>query len=398
MEETNIDDLLSMLELSETILNYNSEIKTEILSNGGNVIYSYNNIILASEITEELYAELKKSSYIQYIEDVPLKRYGDIDPDLIDQLDISKLNGVTSTDITTNGNGNGNGNGNVYGDVDDEIIKTIVDGDTVITSYGIPPTITNVDFSLSALTNEWFIFPISANGTLQLQYDYTKPTNYSGDLMITNNSLSGKTSEFGIYNIDFKVSNDYGFDSKKLILSIYDPVKITNQNLVVNNKIGSYFTYTIESTGSNIIYDVNNIPSGITLTDNILGGTFITGGTYIMNMNITGTTGYDSKQLTVNVGVPPIITSSGQINCEQYSNLTYYITPSVSDTTYSIIGVLPNGLQLTKSGIIYSITGTPIEFGIFNVDIKAKNLNGETKKNLTIIISEINIGWIINKY
>lgn len=390
MEETNIDDLLSMLELSETILNYNSEIKSEIVSNGGSVIYSYNNIILATEITEELYTELKKSSYIQYIEDVPLKRYGDIDPDLIDQLDISNLTGVTSTNITTNGN--------IYGDVIDDIIKTVVDGDVDITSYGIPPTITNLDFSLSALTNEWFIFPISANGTLQLQYDYTKPTNYSGDLMISNNSLSGKTSEFGIYNIDLKVSNDYGFDSKKLTLTIYEPVKITNQNLVVNNKIGSYFTYTIESTGSNIIYSVNNIPSGITLTENILSGTFITSGTCSMNINISGSTGYDSKQLTVNVGIPPIITSSGQINCEQYSGITYYITPSVSDTTYSIIGVLPNGLQLTKSGIIYSITGTPIEFGIFNVDIKAKNLNGETKKNLTIIISEINIGWIINKY
>lgn len=389
MEETNIDDLLSMLELSETILNYNSEIKSEIVSNGGSVIYSYNNIILATEITEELYTELKKSSYIQYIEDVPLKRYGDIDPDLIDQLDISKLTGVTSTDTTTSGD--------VYGNVDDELIKSVIDGEVLITSSGISPTITNIDFTLSALTNEWFIFPISANGTLQLQYDYTKPTNYSGDLMISNNSLSGKTSEFGIYNIDLKVSNDYGFDSKKLILTIYEPVKITNQNLVVNNKFGSYFTYTIESTGSNIIYSVNDIP-GITLTENILSGTFITSGTCSMNINISGSTGYDSKQLTVNVGVPPIITSSGQINGEQYSNLTYDITPSVSDTTYSIIGVLPNGLQLTKSGIIYSITGTPIEFGIFNVDIKAKNLNGETKKNLTIIISEINIGWIINKY
>ena len=62
------------------------------------------------------------------------------------------------------------------------------------------------------------------------------------------------------------------------------------------------------------------------------------------------------------------------------------------------IGILPKGLQLTKSGDIYSITGSPTESGIFNVKIKAKNPNGETKKNLAITISEINIGWIINKY
>ena len=117
-----------------------------------------------------------------------------------------------------------------------------------------------------------------------------------------------------------------------------------------------------------------------------------------MNINISGTTGYDSKLLTVNVGVPPIITSSGQISCQQYSGLTYNITPSVSDTVYTIIGILPKGLQLTKSGDIYSITGSPTESGIFNVKIKAKNPDGETKKNLAITISEINIGWIINKY
>jgi hypothetical protein len=390
MEETNIDDLLSILELSETILNYNSEIKNDIVSNGGSVIYSYNNIILATEISDELYAELKKSSYIDYIEEVPLKKYGDIEPDLIDQLDISKLTGVTSTDITTSSD--------VYGGVDEDIIKNIIDGEIVITQNGIPPTITNTDFTLSALTNDWFTFPISVNGTLQLEYDYTKPTNYIGELMIYHNSISGTTSESGIYNIDFKVSNDYGFDSKKLVLSIYEPVKITNTNLIVNNKFGSDFTYTIESIGSDITYNVHNIPSGIILTENTLSGIFITGGTYIMNINISGTTGYDSKLLTVNVGVPPIITSSGQISCQQYSGLTYNITPSVSDTVYTIIGLLPKGLQLTKSGDIYSITGSPTESGIFNVKIKAKNPNGETKKNLAIIISEINIGWIINKY
>lgn len=390
MAETNIDDLLSILELSETILNYNSEIKNDIVLNGGNVIYSYNNIILATEISDELYTELKKSSYIDYIEEIPLKKYGDIEPDLIDQLDISKLTGVTSTDTTTSGD--------VYGNVDDELIKSVIDGEVLITSSGISPTITNIDFTLSALTNEWFVFPINVNGSLQLKYDYTKPTNYIGDLMINHNSISGITTEMGIYSIEFNVSNDYGLDSKKLVLTIYEPVKITNTNLIVNNKIGSNFTYTIESSGDNITYDVYNIPSGITLNGNILSGIFITGGTYNININISGTTGYDSKQLTVNVGVPPIITSSGQINCQQYSGLTYNITPSVSDTVYTIIGILPKGLQLTKSGVIYSITGSPTEFGIFNVKIKAKNLNGETKKDLTIIISEINIGWIINKY
>lgn len=88
---TNINELIDLLNISDTILRYNSSIEYDINKNGGTVIYSYNNIIIASEISEELYNELQKNPYIDYIESLPLKKYGEVDISLIDQFDTSKI-------------------------------------------------------------------------------------------------------------------------------------------------------------------------------------------------------------------------------------------------------------------------------------------------------------------
>ena len=54
---------------------FNPEISKLINNEGGTVIYSSGNILIASEISEELYRELLKSPYIESVKDLPLKRY-----------------------------------------------------------------------------------------------------------------------------------------------------------------------------------------------------------------------------------------------------------------------------------------------------------------------------------
>jgi hypothetical protein len=88
---TSIDELIKSLNISTNILRYNSEVETSVKQNGGTVLYSYNNIIIASEISESFYNELQKNPYIDYIESLPLKKYGDVNTDLINQLDVSKI-------------------------------------------------------------------------------------------------------------------------------------------------------------------------------------------------------------------------------------------------------------------------------------------------------------------
>lgn len=54
---------------------FNPEISELINNEGGTVVYTSGNIIVASEISEELYRELVKSPYIETLEVLPLKRY-----------------------------------------------------------------------------------------------------------------------------------------------------------------------------------------------------------------------------------------------------------------------------------------------------------------------------------
>lgn len=54
---------------------FNPEISNQIKEDGGTIIYSSGNIIIASEISVELYRELIKSPYIESMESLPLKRY-----------------------------------------------------------------------------------------------------------------------------------------------------------------------------------------------------------------------------------------------------------------------------------------------------------------------------------
>ena len=54
---------------------FNPEISNLIKNEGGAVVFSSGNIIVASEISEELYIELLKSPYVDSLEVLPLKRY-----------------------------------------------------------------------------------------------------------------------------------------------------------------------------------------------------------------------------------------------------------------------------------------------------------------------------------
>ena len=56
-------------------LTYSNEIKAQIVASGGTVVFVKDNIIMASEISEEQYRELLKSPYIDKLDVLPLKRY-----------------------------------------------------------------------------------------------------------------------------------------------------------------------------------------------------------------------------------------------------------------------------------------------------------------------------------
>jgi len=358
--QNNLNDLMDLLNVSSGILLYNSQIEDVIRKQGGTVAYSYNNLIMASEISENLYNELKKNPNIDYIESLPLKKYGEIDYKLIDQVG----SGVTAA----------------------------VSGHTQSSNIGVAPLLMNLDWNLSAVTNELFTYKFLSSGTTPMSYEFIIPTNYKGNIGIMNaNILTGISYKPGIYDIDITVSNDYGLDTKQLTLSVIEYVEITNSNLTVYTKLNSQFSYTIESSGSlPKSYIVTGLPSGLTSTDNIIEGSIITQGNYNVSITVSGITNFDTKILTINCGNAPVITSASEISNEQYSDLYYYITSDPSDdVSYSVIGSLPSGVILgwnedkTKFNRIY---GVPSVSGQFNVKLKVVNGFGESAKDLKITI------------
>ena len=357
---TSMEDLINMLDVSNNILLYNSEIEDTIRTHGGTVAYSYNNVIMASEISETLYNELKKSPYIDYMESLPLKKFGDIDYNLIDQIDIANFIGLTLTGST-----------NISGNAKDR------------TNDNLPPSITNNNYILSGITNQKFEYLITATGTTPITLDFVKPQNYIGDLSVYNaNILTGNSYQSGIYDIILTAKNQYGYDSKTLSLSIIEFIKILNTNLSVYSKVGSQFSYTIESSGSlPKIYTTTTLPSGLILINNIISGTTATEGSYSVTITVSGNTSSDSKTLSITIGNAPIITSAGEISSEQYSNFSYNIT-SISIASYKIIGSLPSGLILK----VDNIYGVPTISGEYNLKIQASNAFGSSTKNLKIII------------
>lgn len=395
----NINDLLALLNTSDVALRYNSVVESDISQNGGTVCYSYNNIIIASEISEELYNQLKINPYIDYIEDLPLKKYGEIDSNLIGQLDIDTISSYSSgTDSISNGSiilntgitytGLTTGIDGLSGRTKKTVLQNLQNNvASGVVSSGIAPIITNDVLSISAFTNSWFNYQLYANGTAPLFFEVIKPTNYDGTLSIQNDSiLSGMTNYGGIYNIIINVRNNYGSYTKNLTLNILDPIKITNTNLQVYGKVGSQFNYAIESTGNPPkIFNVTGLPPELTLTNNMISGIFISESTSILNITVSGTTSSDTKEVIVTSGSAPIITSSGVASCIQYSGFTYTITSIPSGITYNIIGILPERLQFS----IDTISGVPIYDGSYDLKIKATNPFGTTLKNLTIAVYSI---------
>lgn len=408
MTGTNIDELLQLLNVSESILMYNSEIEKTITLNGGTVLYSYNNIIMASEISDEFYAELLKNPYIDYIQELPLKKYGEIDSNLIDQLDFSNfyIEGIEGTTTVENSISNGsivintgstfnltgntltNGVDGKSGKSRSSASKVLENNIPVGTSpSGINVTIANTNLTLSALTNIEFNYEIFANGSSPIKFEFIKPINYNGSLELNNNILSGVSNSEGIYNILITAKNNYGMDTINLTLEVLNPVKITNTNLQVYSKIGTQFIYTIECIGTPpFVYNIQDLPAGITSNNNIISGVFTSGGTYNVLITVSGLTSSDSKILTITSGNPPIITSSGQVSVEQYSDFLYTLT-SIPDINvkYNILGILPTGLEFDG----YTIQGIPVYDGVYYLKIKTTNPFGESTKDLNITVYQI---------
>jgi hypothetical protein len=369
----NINDLLELLTANETILRTNSLVEKEISKHGGTVLYSFNNIIIASEISDEFYADLSKNTdYIDYIQELPLKKYGDIDMNLIDQIDVSKIgidvtvnSGSTGIPVPTSGNESA--------------------GSSVVISSGDAPIITNDDLTLTVVANEQFTYKVFATGKLPIKYEiFTKTL---GTITISGNTITGIVTSDGIYNIGIKVTNDVGSDIKRLVITSVGKPTITS-SLSVTGRTGEVFSYTITDYNISYTYTAFDLPLGLSLSGNIISGILnSTSGIYTFEISIENQYGKDMQDVELrivgsgSVFEPPVITSAGEAYAQQYTSFNYTITATgTPPISYSVSGALPRKLKFA----VDTISGVSDTDGYREVTLKATSPYGTTTKTLRI--------------
>jgi hypothetical protein len=242
-----------------------------------------------------------------------------------------------------------------------------------------------MNITLTAYTNDNFSYTIETTGTKPIRYSIS---NQPAGVTIIGNTINGKISQNGTYTFEVKAQNNFGYDTKNMVVTIIDAVGITSK-LSDSTKVSNPYTYTIESTGSGPkTYEASPLPSGLTLSENKISGTpTITGITNII-ISLTAVTQnsieYTSEVLSLSVSeyLAPIITSNGSASGLTNISFEYTITCE-GDSTFSVIGILPPGLTFSTN----KISGTPTKSGQWNVILKAVNAFGENTKSLTITIS-----------
>lgn len=79
-----------------TNLTYTDDIKNQIVSSGGTIIFIKDNVLVASEVSESQYRELLNSPYVDKIDVLPLKRYANTGVQYI-QTDTFTTNSTSTT-------------------------------------------------------------------------------------------------------------------------------------------------------------------------------------------------------------------------------------------------------------------------------------------------------------
>lgn len=383
---SDISELLELIETSENLFRFNSEIENEIARHGGKVVYSYNDLIIATEISDEAYGELKKNPLIDFMYDMPLKRYGDIDTNLINQLDISKLNvsAGSSKEEGTSGTGYSGTSGILPGPEP----TPAPSGGTSGTVSKLPSILGTL--TLTALTNEWFEYKVLTSGpSIRLAIQ----PNIYGQIGISGDTIKGLSSRDGNFDIVITATNDYGVDTKTLVVTIGSKPVITSLPITTYCSINKSLLFEIKASGA---LPINYVLSGLTIPGLSLtssSGQYFVSGVPTVKTGCTYTLyainsyGSDKKTFTIQVGGDaPLITSSSSTEGLVNEDYWYIITATGDPTiTYKIEGSLPPGLTFENN----QISGVPNENGHWNVKLIATNPYGENKKNLSIKIVDI---------
>ena len=189
------------------------------------------------------------------------------------------------------------------------------DNHTLVLTVGSPPSITSALVATGTTGQQFITYTVTASGTSPFTYN---ATNLPGGLSFSDetHTINGTPSMAQVVNVTLTASNEYGNDSKVLVITINEPVTapaITSP-LIAGGIKNQPFSYTITSTGTQpIVYNATNLPAGLTFDPQTFAISGIPSSTGTTNVTLTATNsaGVDTKTLVINIAAPAIVDTDG---------------------------------------------------------------------------------------
>jgi autotransporter-associated beta strand protein len=162
-----------------------------------------------------------------------------------------------------------------------------------------------------------------------------------------------------------------------------------------NGAIGSAYRQTISAAGGMgplTFSSTGTLPPGVMLSSGgVLGGTPTAVGSYSFTITASDTTGMTTSENYTLVVMPAITFATGGLSSWTVNSVNYYqsisATGGTGSLTFSMIGSLPPGLTLSRSGIL---SGTPTVTGTYAFTVLATDTVGASgSQNYVIVINPL---------
>jgi len=189
------------------------------------------------------------------------------------------------------------------------------DNKTLVLTVGTPPSITSA-LTASGVTGQQFpTYTLTASGSSPIGYNATNlPPGLSFNA--TTHTINGAPSQVGVTNVTLTATNEYGNDSKILVITVIagpQPPVITS-SLTASGTKNQAFSYTVTAEGTQpITYTATNLPSGLSFdpATHIISGIPTAAGVTSVPLTATNAAGTDNKTLVITIVNPSVIDTDG---------------------------------------------------------------------------------------